>query len=189
MNTLVTSKEALLKASCELIKKQGLSALNIRNVAAFCNVSIGTIYNYFPSKSDLIAAVTESVWCDIFHFSENQMNFDHFTDCVQWAFDRLKKGEEQYPGFLTNHSVFFMKNDKLMGEKLMQQSWIHIQEGFNHVLSHDKKVRQDAFDENFTPDTLIRIIFSLMISAMIQHNYECDGIISFIHKILYETID
>ncbi len=47
MNTVITSKEAILNISRQLIQKQGCTAINIRNVAAACGVSVGSIYNYF----------------------------------------------------------------------------------------------------------------------------------------------
>ena len=38
MNTVVTSKEEILRASRELIRTQGWGAVNIRSVAAACGV-------------------------------------------------------------------------------------------------------------------------------------------------------
>lgn len=62
MNTVVTSKEEILKNSRVLIQQQGWSAVSIRSVAAACGVSVGSIYNYFDSKADLMGATIESVW-------------------------------------------------------------------------------------------------------------------------------
>ncbi len=86
MNTIITSKESILDISRKLVSKQGLQAINIRAVASACGVSVGSIYNYFSSKSDLIAATVESIWCDIFHFPDSQTDFDNFLDCVHWIF-------------------------------------------------------------------------------------------------------
>ena len=43
MNTIVTSKEEILKTSREMIRQQGWSAISIRSVAAACGVSVGSI--------------------------------------------------------------------------------------------------------------------------------------------------
>ena len=51
MNTIVTSREAILQTSRELIRTQGWDAVNIRNVAKPCDISVGSIYNYFQNKS------------------------------------------------------------------------------------------------------------------------------------------
>ena len=88
MNTVVTSKEDILKASRTLIQKEGWSAINIRSVASACGVSVGSIYNYFDSKAALMGAVVESVWCEIFHRPENGAVFQDTLACISipWAF-------------------------------------------------------------------------------------------------------
>ncbi len=45
MNTVVTSREAILGASRDLIRKQGWKAVNIRTIARECNICTGSIYN------------------------------------------------------------------------------------------------------------------------------------------------
>ncbi|MEI3425491.1 MAG: TetR/AcrR family transcriptional regulator [Christensenellales bacterium] len=71
MNTIVTSRAEILKASRELIRQEGWSAISIRSVAAACGVSVGSIYNYFDSKTELVSATVESLWEEIFHRPEN----------------------------------------------------------------------------------------------------------------------
>ena len=107
MNKVVTSREEILKVSRELLKEQNGAALNIRTVASACGVSVGSIYNYFHSKSELTAAAVESIWNDIFCFPEKGNGFDSFTDCVAWIFACMKKGSESYPGFFMLHSTIF----------------------------------------------------------------------------------
>ena len=123
MNTIVTSKEAILRTSRQLIQQQGWNAVNIRAVAKACDISVGSIYNYFGSKSELVAATVESVWCDIFHFPENGGAFGSFPSCVEWAFARMREGEEKYPGFFTLHSMSFVGADRSDGQQRMAQSW------------------------------------------------------------------
>ena len=185
MNTIVTSKEEILCVSRDLIQKQGWNALNIRTVAKECNISVGSIYNYFRNKSDLITATVESVWRDIFHFPENPAVFDSFIRCVEWAFDSMKKGEERYPGFFSFHSMIFMEEEKGNGQQLMKESWQHISKGLYQVLLHDPNVSSSAFDDEFTPQKFVEIIFSLIIAAMIRHDYDCLGIIGMIRRTIY----
>ena len=66
MNPMATSKEEILKTSRVLIQQNGWGAVNIRAVAAACGVSVGCIYNYFGSKTELVSAAVESIWSDIF---------------------------------------------------------------------------------------------------------------------------
>ena len=185
MNTVVTSREAILAVSRKLIQTQGWGVVNIRAVARDCNISIGSVYNYFSSKTDLISAVVESVWCDIFHFPGGQGQFENFTDCIQWVFESMKRGDEKYPGFFNLHSMSFMGEEKTQGQQLMAQSWKHIQEGLFMVLKQDQKVRSGVFDESFTREKFVELIFSLIIAALLQQNYDCSGILGMVCRVLY----
>ena len=92
MNTVVTSKEDILKTSRELIRQQGWSALNIRSVAAACGVSVGSIYNYFDSKAALVGAAAESIWCEIFHRPKDTGVFQDTQACITWIYERMEYG-------------------------------------------------------------------------------------------------
>ena len=128
MNTVVTSKEEILKTSRELIQQHGWSAVNIRSVAAACGVSVGSIYNYYDSKAALVGATVESVWCEIFHRPEDGTVFQDTQACITWMYGRMEYGCKQYPGFFTLHSLGFMREDKTDGKRRMQQTWQHILE-------------------------------------------------------------
>ena len=185
MNTIITSKEAILEQSRQLVAAKGWSAVSIRTVAAACNVSVGSIYNYFASKSDLVTATVESIWHEIFHVSERQTEFDSFTDCVQWIFDSIKTGSEKYPGFFASHSMHFLENDKTDGKQRMSQAWEHIQEELCCVLEKDKKIRPDAFDEALTAQKFADLIFSLVLSALLRQNYNSSSILEIIRRTIY----
>ena len=73
MNLNATSKANILKTSRELIQQNGWAGVNIRSVAAACGVSVGCIYNYFASKTELLSATVESIWNDIFHRPEDEV--------------------------------------------------------------------------------------------------------------------
>lgn len=185
MNTIVTSKESILNVSRELIKTKGWTALNIRTVASVSGVSVGTIYNYFRSKSDLVAATVESIWYEIFHFPEGPHAFDSFTDCIKWIFDSMEKGNETYPGFFSLHSMSFLGEEKSSGKQLMGKSWEHIKNQMRLVLINDKDIRRGAFDGVFTQEKFVDMIFSLILSALMQQDYSCSGIVEMIRRLLY----
>jgi len=63
------TREKLLKTSLELMEQKGYQNTTVREICARANVSIGTFYSYFPSKSDL--------FFDIYKKAD-----DYFTDFV-----------------------------------------------------------------------------------------------------------
>lgn len=185
MNTVVTSKEEILKASRELIQQKGWSAVNIRSVAAACGVSVGSIYNYYDSKSALVGATVESVWCEIFHRPEDEDVFQDTQACITWLYGRMEYGCQQYPGFFTLHSLGFMGEDKSDGKQRMQRTWQHILEGLCSVLKRDNRVRPGAFTEQFTAEKFADLLFSLMLSALMRQDYDPSAVLEIIRRTLY----
>ena len=185
MNTVVTSKEEILKASRELIRQQGWSAVSIRSVAAACGVSVGSIYNYFDSKSALVGAAVESVWCEIFHRPENAAVFQDVQSCVTWMYERMAYGGQQYPGFFTLHSLGFLREERADGKRRMQQTWQHILDGLCAVLRQDTKVRADAFTPQFTAEQFADVLFSQMVSALLRQDYDPTAVLELIRRTLY----
>ena len=90
MNPMATSKENILQISRKLIQQNGWAGVNIRSVAAACGVSVGCIYNYFESKTDLLSATVESIWSDIFHHPEDEAVFQDTLSCVRWMYKQLE---------------------------------------------------------------------------------------------------
>ncbi|MCI9005034.1 MAG: TetR/AcrR family transcriptional regulator [Lachnospiraceae bacterium] len=185
MNTVITSEFEILKASRELIQQQGWPAVSIRSVAAACGVSVGSIYNYFDSKTALMEATVESVWYEIFHRSADGGEFQDTQACIIWMYERMEYGCRQYPGFFTLHSLGFMQEDKPDGKRRMQQTWQHILEGLASVLEQDARIRPDAFTEQFTAEKFANILFSLMLSALLRQDYDPNAVLEIIHRILY----
>jgi AcrR family transcriptional regulator len=185
MNTVVTSKEEILKASRELIRREGWSSINIRSVAAACGVSVGSIYNYFDSKAALIGAAVESVWCEIFHRPEDETVFQDTQACITWLYQRMEYGCKEYPGFFTLHSLSFMGEDKSDGKRRMQQTWQHILDGLCSVLQHDTKVRPDAFTQQFSAEKFADLLFSLMLSALLRQDYDPSAVLEIVRRTLY----
>lgn len=185
MNTTVTSKEEILKTSRELIRRQGWSAVSIRSVAAGCGVSVGSIYNYFDSKTDLIGATVESVWCEIFHRPEDDTVFQDVQACVAWMYQRMAYGCERYPGFFTLHSLGFLREDKTAGKQRMQQTWQHILAGLCSVLKQDVRIRPDAFTEQFTAEKFADVLFSQMLSALLRQDYDPSAVLEIVRRTLY----
>lgn len=185
MNTVVTSKEDILKTSRELIQQQGWSAINIRSVAAACKVSVGSIYNYFDSKAALMCATVESVWCEIFHRPEDGNVFQDTQACIIWIYERMEYGSRQYPGFFTLHSLGFMQEDKSRGKQKMQQTWQHIMDGLCSVLKQDIKIKADVFTEQFTAEKFADVLFSLILSALLRQDYDPAAVLEIVNRILY----
>lgn len=185
MNNVVTSKEEILKTSRDLIKEKGWQAISIRSVAAACNVSVGSIYNYFDSKSELVESAVESIWFEVFHRPEDGSVFNDTISCINWMFERMQYGCNLYPGLSTLHSLGFVQNEKQGGKQRMLQTWQHILNELVNVLTSDSKIRKDVFSESFTAEMFADTLFSLMLAALIRQEYDTTGVLEIVRRVLY----
>lgn len=185
MNTVVTSREELLKASRALLQRAGWRAVNIRSVAAACGVSVGSIYNYFDSKAALISATVESIWSEIFRSREDEPVFQDTLSCMAWLYERMEYGSKQYPDFFSLHSLALLGEDKAEGKRQMQQTWQHISKELCAVLQRDANIRPGAFTEVFTAENVADLLFSLILSALLRRDYDPSVVLEIIRRTLY----
>ncbi len=58
---LAARHEAILAAACELAGEGGMTAVQIAPVAARAGIAAGTVYRYFPAKTELVAALVAAM--------------------------------------------------------------------------------------------------------------------------------
>lgn len=184
MNKTVTSKEEILRVCRNIAMSEGISSINIRNVASKCGISVGAMYNYFPSKADLLSNTVASIWMDIFHISGGEFPKD-FIPCLEWIFKGIEIGRDKYPGFYAFHSVIFTSRNKSIGKAIMDEYLNHMKKSLLLALDNDKHVRFDAFNEVFTREIFIDTVISLIISQILTDQYNYAGIIEILKRSLY----
>ena len=182
MNPMATSKENILQISRKLIQQNGWAGVNIRSVAAACGVSVGCIYNYFESKTDLLSATVESIWNDIFHHPEDEAVFQDTLSCVRWMYKQLEYGCQRYPGFFTHHALGFVQQDTADGKQQMQRAWQHILDALCTVLRNDTRIRADAFTAEFTVEKFAEMLFSLMLSALVRQDFDPSTVLEIVRR-------
>jgi AcrR family transcriptional regulator len=62
------TRRSLLRAAAEEFAQHGFSGANVNHIAAAAGFSIGTVYNYFPSKRELMSAFIDE-------FGQMHVNF------------------------------------------------------------------------------------------------------------------
>src|SRR5215472_15244951 len=58
---LAARHDAILAAACEAAAEGGMAAVQIAPVAARAGIATGTVYRYFPSKTELVAALVAAL--------------------------------------------------------------------------------------------------------------------------------
>lgn len=58
-------KETIILEGRKLLSNKGYKELNVREIAKNCNIALGTFYNYFSTKDDLILEIVREDWRQI----------------------------------------------------------------------------------------------------------------------------
>lgn len=53
------TRDAILEAAAHILEAEGLSGFNTNRIAEIAGVSIGSLYQYYPNKAALLAALSE----------------------------------------------------------------------------------------------------------------------------------
>ena len=174
MNKTVTSKEALLDAAQQIVFQEGIEKLSIRHLANHLHISTGVVYNYFPSKSELILAIIENFWKHIFHKDicrqSEQLSFPDFYELV---YLRLAQHMEEFFSVLLGQLNLLRDQDKEKGKQLEQKYFLHIQQGFLYALHHDSNIDDRIWNENFTKEAFITFLFETMMNDLSHQRNDC----------------
>ena len=100
LNTVITSKEAIMQVCRRIVAEKGMNALNMRLVADECGIALGTLYNCFAGKDALVLAAVGRASGEIFFMRarprKRPRSFPAMWRCCTGASKRARK---PIPGF------------------------------------------------------------------------------------------
>lgn len=185
MNNAVTSKDEIITISRCMMLEDGISSFSMRAVALRCGVAVGSIYNYFPSKADLISATIASVWEEIFLPFRHMTEFASYVEAVSCMFDTIQNGEKKFPGFFSVHSLNFASEDMEKGRQMMERYFGVLKETLIEVLKSDSKVRTGLFQNHLTMEKFVDYTFMLLISTLLKGQGDCLALLEMIENSIY----
>lgn len=184
MNKTVTSKEDILSVCKQMMHQSKLQTLTIREVAIECHVSIGSIYNYFPSKNELIVATIASIWTEIIDSCKLIQNQKEFSQNVSDLFQSILQGSQKYPLFFNEHSLYLEKMNKDKGKLEMNNYFKYMKRSLLKSLEADPKIQHTTFTSSFTKEQFIDFVFSTMI-ALLMKKENCHVLLEIIQRTIY----
>ncbi len=186
MNKQVTSKQEILEACRAIVAELGVHALNMRNVAKRCDVAVGSLYNYFSSKDDLMTQVVESIWEEIVFRDFDRSEQSDFLRSVGDLFRNISTGSQRYPLFLMMHSMNIASSDKMRARQAMKRFFSLIEQRLLEVLDKDPRVDQEIFTAEFSKEEYVRFIFSSILTAIVDRSESCLFLLELIRRTIYK---
>lgn len=172
--TIDNPKELILKAAKEVAHEEGLSKISMRKVASKCEIALGTIYNYYPTKMDIVIAIVEDFWNECFKNFHTIYNneLDFFTQLEKVYFyilDYLEKFESNWLDELTSLS----SDNKHKGKKKESEFIKNFGGMFKRILDEHKSEFSKEVFESFSDDQILKFIidnFFIMLRRF-EHDY------------------
>ena len=188
MNKVVTSKEELLDTARQIVFQEGIDQLSIRVLAKKLNISVGAVYNYFPSKSDLLLAIVECFWKGIFHkdiciLSETLP----FADFYEVVYHRLAEHMEDFFSVLLGQLDILRNTEKKRGKLMEERYQQHILEGFLYALQQDCDIPEHIWNATFTKAAFIDFLMEHMMNDLSHQRRSCTFTKELICRLLQVT--
>ena len=100
---LENPKQLILDNAKNILYNEGYSNLNIRSVAKACNLAVGTIYNYYPSKKELVIEMMVEYWKECFRV------FESIIDSTDSLYEKLFKMFNELNTFISTFKEVWLK--------------------------------------------------------------------------------
>lgn len=185
MNTVITSKEAIMQVCRHIVAEKGMKALNMRLVSEECHIALGTLYNYYADKDALVLATVESIWKDIFHAGHQEATDGSFPGYVAALYARIRKGALAYPGFLTGHSISIAGAKRGEAKSVMEHTFAHMKTGMLEVLRNDPSVPENAFPPTFSKEDFVGFVVDHLLILLVQEQPNCNILLEIIRRAIY----
>lgn len=171
-------REAILKSAKNTLLADGYDGLSLRGVSKQCNIAVGTIYNYFPSKLALIAAIMLEDWTK--QLEEMQRNCDNAENVeagIKSIYSNLREFAVLYQD-VWNMSMHSKEvRDEMLNGRSRHQMLIEQLVSVIYVLLDRFKISYDSF--------LLHFIATSLIGYIMEPDFDYEQLNKVFRRILY----
>lgn len=175
-----TLEETLLVAAENIIRNEGVDALNIRKLASEVGIASGTVYNYFDGKESILLSLTERYWKTAIVAMRDHANQDFLPDRLEAIYRYLQSSISDSAGELMSG----LQNMK-EGRKRMHFMFSELRAIVSEGMAQDTKIKADIWDDQLTENRFIDFIISNLISALTMKANNIDTLNEVVKRIIY----
>lgn len=188
--TSVTTRTKIVDEAYRHAQESGLGALSVRSVARDCGVSVGTLYNYFPDKAALTAAVIERFWKEV-AFADGAASCLAYHEGERFV-DFCRRVERTFSAALADFRTNWLGELGGLDARSRQRGRATEHAYFDHICTNLEKVARadEAVDsatlEKIGTAELARFIWTSMLDHL-RRNEPCDTLFALLEHALYRT--
>jgi len=90
-------REQLLAEAKKQVAEKGYASTTVRSVAAACGLATGTVYNYFPSKDEIVIACVAAAWMQRIETIRTVAQYSRtYESVIHCIYDQIRLFGEEY---------------------------------------------------------------------------------------------
>lgn len=175
-----TLRDTLLSCARELARREGTGSINIRQLAVQAGIATGTVYNYFPSKEEVMLALTEEFWRDSFQEMRTVGEGKAFTEQLRdiYHFMHLRLDDSAMALMQSLRGV------KSTGYQRMASIQASLKAELLRRLTSDPSIQPTLWTETFTPERLVSFVLMNLLASLRQKADTIDYFLDILNRIL-----
>lgn len=134
----------IINTAIHIFNEEGFNAIDMRKIARECKIAVGTLYNYFPKKKELMYEVFNNLWKEsmdeLDRFMEESQPGESLLENYITAFHREMDKKKGIGKELFRLELIESKEDKIDEESLF--SYSNHQERYEQI----RKVLKKSFE-------------------------------------------
>lgn len=174
-------RERLLMLAHEVVEARGVEALTIRRLAGEAGVAIGTVYNYFASKEDILLALTEAYWRQTLAELSCAVDAEGFIAQLRQAYAFLRAR------VLDGGSVLMMglRGADDAGRERMQAMLCALGDALASRLAQDARVPPGVWTPAFTPEGCVAFVLQSVLASLRAGAPDVEFLLQLLSRALY----
>ena len=160
-----------------------MGAINIRRLASEANIAVGTVYNYFESKQEVLLALTEAYWQNALEEMRVRITAERFPEQIGQIIHFLRLKMNDCAKILMRS----LRDDAETAQIRMAAMQRVLKRALVERLDRDTAIRAGVWDKDFTKESFAEFVLINLVMLMQQADEdEGEGmLLRILERILY----
>ena len=174
-------RKTLLSCAKRIQCGEGVGAISIRRLAAEANIAVGTVYNYFESKQEVLLALTEEYWKDSLLQMHERVSAERFSEQLGEIIAFLRSKMNDCAEILMRN----LHDDVETGRIRMASMQRVLRQALVERIDRDGAIPQSVWTESFTKEAFADFVFTNILSLLQQKEESTDTFLEIVSRTLY----
>ena len=174
-------KETLLACANRIECSEGVGAISIRRLASEANIAVGTVYNYFDSKQEVLLSLTEEYWKDTLTQMHERISMERFSEQLGEIIAFLRSKMNDCAEILMRS----LHDDVKTARARMASMQRVLRKALVERIDRDKTIPQSVWTESFTKEAFADFVFTNILFLLQQKEERADLFLEIVTRTLY----